>query len=362
LCGLQALQEGGVVSDLLRKLPQAERYTYNFEGNSQALDHIYVSPVLRRDSQVDVVHVNSGLVSQTSDHDPITAVVRFNPHLACSVSKCFSLLFAPSLINLKSNIDTSAVLSESCWSWHASFVPQAVASCPIMPLKQHQQGTDHPCLVQLKPNKIPASQAGTTLSCPTQPNPTPNPAPGPGPTPGPGPALGPGPGPGQVPGPSDAWINEVHYDNAGADVGEFVEVAGKPGTDLTGWTVVGYNGIGGANYQTVQLTPLVFQQANGGLGVVVVDFLGLQNGAPDALALVNADGQVIDFVSYEGVITATAGPAIGLTSIDIGVVEVGTEAVGGSVGRTDDGTNPTWAVFATSSRGQLNEGQEAPSA
>ncbi len=38
------------------------------------------------------------------------------------------------------------------------------------------------------------------------------------------------------------FINEFHYDNAGTDSGEFVEIAGAAGTDLTGWKVVLYNG------------------------------------------------------------------------------------------------------------------------
>ena len=37
-------------------------------------------------------------------------------------------------------------------------------------------------------------------------------------------------------GPRDAavWVNEIHYDNAGADQNEFIEVAGPAGTDLAG--------------------------------------------------------------------------------------------------------------------------------
>jgi hypothetical protein len=33
---VQALGENGILKDLLTKLPQAEQYTYSFEGNSQA--------------------------------------------------------------------------------------------------------------------------------------------------------------------------------------------------------------------------------------------------------------------------------------------------------------------------------------
>ena len=37
-------------------------------------------------------------------------------------------------------------------------------------------------------------------------------------------------------------ISEVHYDNAGTDAGESIEISGPAGTDLTGWSVILYNG------------------------------------------------------------------------------------------------------------------------
>ena len=61
-----------VVSDLLNTLTPAARYTYVFQGNSQALDHAFVTPVLKRAlRQIDVVHVNAEFAEQVSDHDPI---------------------------------------------------------------------------------------------------------------------------------------------------------------------------------------------------------------------------------------------------------------------------------------------------
>jgi hypothetical protein len=44
------------------------------------------------------------------------------------------------------------------------------------------------------------------------------------------------------------FINEIHYDNTGTDVGEGVEIAGTAGTDLTGWSIIPYNGNGGVSY------------------------------------------------------------------------------------------------------------------
>ena len=44
---------------------------------------------------------------------------------------------------------------------------------------------------------------------------------------------------------AQVFINEIHYDNTGTDIGEAIEVAGIAGTDLGGWTLELYNGNGG---------------------------------------------------------------------------------------------------------------------
>ncbi|WP_327673878.1 lamin tail domain-containing protein [Kitasatospora sp. NBC_00458] len=65
------LTAGGSLVDLPRTLPLAERYTYVYEGNSQVLDHILVSPYLAaRAYSYDIVHLNSEFPTQLSDHDP----------------------------------------------------------------------------------------------------------------------------------------------------------------------------------------------------------------------------------------------------------------------------------------------------
>ncbi len=70
---LQRLKDAGLTT-LIEKLPASERYSYVFEGNSQVLDHIMVSPSLSH-AAYDVVHVNSEFAEQSSDHDP--SVARF---------------------------------------------------------------------------------------------------------------------------------------------------------------------------------------------------------------------------------------------------------------------------------------------
>ncbi|MEO1288937.1 MAG: hypothetical protein AAFV93_14315, partial [Chloroflexota bacterium] len=134
------------------------------------------------------------------------------------------------------------------------------------------------------------------------------------------------------------FINEIHYDNTGGDVGEFFEVAGPAGTDLAGWTMALYNGSNGTVYNTINLAG-VFTDESGGYGFI--DFQlpanGLQNGSPDGLALVNPDSEVIQFLSYEGVVDATTGPANGTSSTDIGVSEPGSTPIGQSLQLTGTG-------------------------
>src|SRR5439155_5597903 len=60
-------------------LPENERYSYVFEGNSQTLDHILTDDALfARPLAYDVVHVNSEFADQASDHDPSVVKITLN--------------------------------------------------------------------------------------------------------------------------------------------------------------------------------------------------------------------------------------------------------------------------------------------
>jgi predicted extracellular nuclease len=71
---------GKNLENLMLKLPAADRYTYNYQGNAQALDHAFISSALRRNAapEIDVVHINCEFPTGTraSDHDPL--VVRLH--------------------------------------------------------------------------------------------------------------------------------------------------------------------------------------------------------------------------------------------------------------------------------------------
>ena len=94
------------------------------------------------------------------------------------------------------------------------------------------------------------------------------------------------------------WINEFHYDNTGGDVGEFVEVAGTAGLDLSTYDIVLYNGSNGTTYNTINLSGTMPNEG-GGFGAVSEAISGIQNGSPDGIALVNGS-IVLEFISYEG--------------------------------------------------------------
>lgn len=165
---------------------------------------------------------------------------------------------------------------------------------------------------------------------------------------------------------TSVFINEIHYDNTGTDAGEAIEIAGPAGTDLTGWTIVLYNGSNGTSYGTLTLSGAI-PDLGGGFGVVTVSgpATGIQNGAPDGIALVDAANSVVQFLSYEGTFSAVDGPANGQASTDIGVAEGSGTPVGYSLQLTGNGTTYedfTWAAEAPNTFGAVNTGQTfAPS-
>lgn len=61
------------LENLVLRVPAESRYTFNFEGASQVLDHVVVSPVLGPGSAIEIVHVNSDCSDEkrVSDHDPV---------------------------------------------------------------------------------------------------------------------------------------------------------------------------------------------------------------------------------------------------------------------------------------------------
>lgn len=161
--------------------------------------------------------------------------------------------------------------------------------------------------------------------------------------------------------PTTPFISEIHYDNAGDDVGEFVEVQLPAGTSSAGLSVVLYNGSDGTSYSTTAVPAATAPAGAPAVVVVTYPVNGIQNGAPDGIVLVSGS-TVIDQISYEGPLTATNGPAAGKTLPDIGVAETGTGTADTSLSRVYDAASDSyvWRGPATSTKGAVNPGAVAP--
>jgi Lamin Tail Domain/Collagen triple helix repeat (20 copies) len=166
--------------------------------------------------------------------------------------------------------------------------------------------------------------------------------------------------PGEPPPPetSKLVINEVDYDQVGADGDGFVEIAntGAAAAELAGVDLVFVDGTGGTEYRREALTGTL---ASGGHLVVPVD---AQNGAPDGLALVTATGTLVDSLSYEGEITQAqigAGTVSLVEGTALPTTVADSNTVAGSLIRNPDGRDTDdaasdWAFTTTPTRGAAN--------
>jgi hypothetical protein len=154
-------------------------------------------------------------------------------------------------------------------------------------------------------------------------------------------------------------INEIDYDQVGADIGGFVEIANTGGTAvaLDGIALVLVNGGDGTEYDRVELTGSL---AAGGHLSIDVD---AQNGAPDGIALIDtATGTLLDALSYEGEIaSATIGGQVYdlVEGTALGASVADSNTVAGSLSRLPDGTDTNdaatdWRFTTTATPGGPN--------
>lgn len=165
----------------------------------------------------------------------------------------------------------------------------------------------------------------------------------------------------------DYWINEFHYQNAGPDSSEFVEIARELGVvaksnaiqeDEVVLTL--YNGTGGRSYASFSGDDIAeSENSPSGYQLFSVNTEGIQNGDPDGLSL-SVDGEIVQFISYGETFTAIDGPAQDYESIDVGVTEPESTSANTSIGLTGTGESYhdfTWAVSDSSTKGFENAGQ-----
>ena len=171
------------------------------------------------------------------------------------------------------------------------------------------------------------------------------------------------PGPSGITSP-DVFINEFHYDNNGADTGEFVEIAvsSKFSGVPANISLLLYNGADGTSYGTHSLSTFTQGATSGGHTLYSKLISSIQNGNPDGFALV-VGGVVTQTISYGGTFVGSSGVAMGRTFTDIGVRQTGTETAGQfALGLTGSNASPqsfSWTKFSNlpHSPGAGNSGQ-----
>ncbi|MFJ8234701.1 DUF6359 domain-containing protein [Ureibacillus sp. NPDC094379] len=68
------IHEGELMTNMINKIEEQDRYTYLYQGNSQVLDHILVSNNLATKTLIDILHINADftdMAGRASDHDPV---------------------------------------------------------------------------------------------------------------------------------------------------------------------------------------------------------------------------------------------------------------------------------------------------
>jgi endonuclease I len=163
------------------------------------------------------------------------------------------------------------------------------------------------------------------------------------------------------------FINEFHYDDAtsSGDTGERIEIVATAGETLSSYRIYLYNGSTPSSAVTYDndLVPAGSLVSCGGqvrIATLSYPTNGIQNGPNDGIALVNPSGQVVQFISYEGAITASNGPAAGLTSTNLPVSETGSTPAGQSLQLGGTGSSYadfTWRSPATATFGACNNAQ-----
>jgi len=161
------------------------------------------------------------------------------------------------------------------------------------------------------------------------------------------------------------FVNELHYDDAtsSGDVGERVEVVASAGESLSGYRVYLYNGSSpnsATSYSNTAVPAGSVVSCGGSVRVATVTYAsnGVQNGPNDGIALVDGAGQLVQFLSYEGAITASSGPAAGHTSQNLPVAEDNNTAPGTSLQLQGNGiANFAWAASSAQTFGACNNNQ-----
>lgn len=158
------------------------------------------------------------------------------------------------------------------------------------------------------------------------------------------------------------WVNEFHYDNAGTDQNEFIEVVLENPSNyaLSDFTISLYSGTTLATYASKTLNNFTPGSSYGNMTIYYFMYPvdGIQNNTSGIA--IDYRGSLLSFISYEGNFTATSGIAGGVASHDVGVQESATTPTGYSLQLAGSGNQYDelfWTNPSIATPGQINQQQ-----
>ena len=230
--------EDGVLTNLVEDVPQNDRYTYIYEGNSQALDHVLVSNNLNDNAapEVDIVHLNAEFAHEGrhTDHDPV--VVRFSFDMPAPPGVRLYLPFLMVQRTVPTATATSTPTPTRTPTTVATLAPTSTATDTPTPTPTPTTTPAHTPTLTSTPTDTPtATPTCTPTDTPTL-TPTDTPTPTATPTPTPTDTLTPTRTPtatSTVPPQSDVVITYIQYDARD----EYVRIKNRGTTDqsMSGW-------------------------------------------------------------------------------------------------------------------------------
>lgn len=143
------------------------------------------------------------------------------------------------------------------------------------------------------------------------------------------------------------FINEINY--SGNDTG--VEIAGTAGINLNNWTLYFYEGTNRKVYMSYALSEIIPNiENNTGVLWFSIDNISVGHPKGAGIALVDANGNFVEFLSYGESFEAKDGPAENMgASVNIGVIELNNNN-----GKSLQKKNPNWEGPIDATPGALN--------
>jgi len=134
----------------------------------------------------------------------------------------------------------------------------------------------------------------------------------------------------------NAWVNEFHYDNAGIDVDEFIEICFGPDSNpgnIEEYACWIYDQYGGA-VSNIGLDEFTLGGSSNGF-----TFYTYMMPLDDFQIGIGISIDIPIFISYEGIVEATNGPYEGYLSEDVGVYESEYTPEGSSIALEGEGAS-----------------------